>query len=116
MGKERSVTKRAKEVWLIATLVAATAVVCFVTTIAPVARAQPTSTSSRPSGRYVALQPPPAGDNTYGNFLWVLDSATGQVAVYRITSVKGEAEKHEFWMSERLITDEEYYKMQPQKK
>nr|MBP9714528.1 hypothetical protein [Sterolibacterium sp.] len=28
-------------------------------------------------GRYVPIPPPAAGDKTYANFLWVLDTATG---------------------------------------
>jgi hypothetical protein len=89
------------------------AIVAGVTTLAwmngrgPV-HAQTSGTSTRTSARYVALQPPPAGDNTYGNFLWVLDAGTGEVVAYRIASLKDDDGKHEIWMTERLITEEEY--------
>lgn len=64
--------------------------------------------TNKPVGRYVAIPPPPAGDNTYGNFLWVLDTATGNVVVHRIASVKNANGKHEGYVTERLWTEEEY--------
>lgn len=69
--------------------------------------AQAPASSTRTTARFVALQPPPAGDNTYGNFLWVLDSVTGEVTAYRIASMKADSGKHEFWMTERLVTEKE---------
>lgn len=72
------------------------------------AQAQPPAASTRPTARFVALQPAAAGENTLQNFLWVLDAATGEVVAYRIASVKDDAGKHDLWMTERLLTEEEY--------
>ena len=106
----------AKRAWLSIALALAVIGSWLLVTRSSVVQAQTTPSPTRPSGRFVALQPPAAGDNTYGNFLWVLDSATGQVTVFRIASVKNESDKHDFWMSERLITEEEYYKLRQQQK
>lgn len=70
--------------------------------------AENTTVTGKAAGRYVALQPPPAGDNTYGNFLWVLDTVTGNVLAYRISSIKDAQGKHDAWVTERLLTEEEY--------
>lgn len=59
-------------------------------------------------GRYVAIPPPQAGDNIFGNFLWVLDTVTGNVVAHRVASVKDANGKHESYITERLWTEEEY--------
>jgi len=61
--------------------------------------------SSKPAARYEALQ---AGANSFGNFLWVLDTVTGKVVAYRIVSVKDAQGNHESWVTEQLLTEEEY--------
>ncbi|MGO8754746.1 MAG: hypothetical protein ACLQHK_05895 [Gallionellaceae bacterium] len=72
--------------------------------------AENSTVSNKAAGRFVALQPPPAGDNTYGNFLWVLDTVTGNVVVYRISSIKNAQGNLDAWVTERLWTEEEYAK------
>lgn len=69
------------------------------------------SQSSKSSvGRYVAISPPSAGDTTYGNFIWVLDTLTGNMVAHRIASVKDANGKHEAFVTERLPTDGEFAK------
>lgn len=63
------------------------------------------------AGRFVALQPPAAGEKTYANFLWVVDTATGYVSAYRIANVKNEKGEHETWITERLFNEVEYYQL-----
>ena len=70
--------------------------------------AQSATPTSKPAGRYVAIPPPSAGENTYGNFLWVLDTATGNVVAHRIASVKDANGKYDGYITERLWTEEEY--------
>jgi hypothetical protein len=67
--------------------------------------AETSTTSSKPAGRYEALQ---AGANTFGNFLWVLDTVTGKVVAYRIASVKDAKGNLDSWVTEQLLTEEEY--------
>jgi hypothetical protein len=59
-------------------------------------------------GRYIALQPPPARDKTYANFLWVLDTTTGDVTGYRFANVKDAKGNIDAWITERLPSDKEY--------
>jgi hypothetical protein len=72
--------------------------------------AENSTASGKSAGRFVALQPPSAGDNTYGNFLWVLDTVTGKVVVYRISNIKNAQGELDAWVTERLWTEEEYAK------
>ena len=72
------------------------------------ALAEGSTSVGKSTGRFVALQPPPAGDNTYGNFLWVLDTVTGNVVAYRISSVKDAQGNLDAWVTERLLTEAEY--------
>lgn len=67
--------------------------------------AETSTASSKPAGRYVALQ---AGANSFGNFLWVLDTVTGKVVAYRIASVKDAKGNLDSWVTEQLLTEEEY--------
>ena len=69
---------------------------------------------SQPNGRFVAIQPPAAGDSTYHNFIWVLDTTTGKMNAFRISSINDNAGKHTAWITERLLTDYEYYQLQQQ--
>lgn len=63
------------------------------------------------ASRFVAVQPPAAGDKTYANFLWVVDSVTGYVTAYRIAEVKDENGTHETWVTERILNEVEYYQL-----
>jgi hypothetical protein len=72
--------------------------------------AENSTTAGKASGRFVALQPPAAGNDTYGNFLWVLDTVTGKVVAYRISNIKNAQGELDAWVTERLWTEEEYAK------
>lgn len=62
-------------------------------------------------GRFLPIPPPAAGDKTYANFLWVLDTATGYVAAYRMASMKNDKGEHGLWVTERLLSEAEYYQL-----
>ena len=59
-------------------------------------------------GRYVAIQPPAAGEHTMDNFMWVLDTYTGDMRAYRIVNIKDDSGKVQGWVTERLPWDTEY--------
>lgn len=69
----------------------------------------------REVGRYVAIQPPDAGEKTYANFLWIVDTATGRVSAHRIAGVKSAQGEHEIWVTERLLNEFEYHELQTKK-
>lgn len=52
--------------------------------------------SQRP-GRFVAIPPPTAGSDTYGNFIWVLDTETGDIKGYRFAQWKDDAGVLQGW-------------------
>lgn len=67
----------------------------------------PAATTVTP-GRFVALTPPASGgqNGTYMmNFLWVVDTATGSVAVHRVASTKNDKGDYDGVILER-VTDE----------
>lgn len=72
--------------------------------------ASPASSVESPkvAGRFIAVAPPDAGDKTYANFLWVIDSVTGEVVAYRIARVANEAGEVEAFVTEKLQSDTEY--------
>ena len=94
------------------TLLSVTAAIYAAVSSNSVLQAQTTPANVRASGRFVAVQPPPAGDRTLGNFLWVVDSATGETVAYRIASVNAENGKVDYWMTERLVTEAEQLRLQ----
>lgn len=65
--------------------------------------------SPLPVGRYVAIQPQRDSNNGYPNFLWVLDTVTGSVTAYRISSVT-DGGKHLGWTVDQLETPGEIYR------
>lgn len=67
--------------------------------------------AGKATGRFVALQPPAAGNGTYANFLWVLDSLNGKVVAYRISSINDAQGNHAAWVTERILTEEEYVQL-----
>jgi len=73
-----------------------------------------TSTTSSLNGRFVSIQPPSAGDGTYHNFIWVLDTATGKMNAFRIAQIKDSNGKLDAWITEKLLTDYEYYQLKQQ--
>lgn len=75
------------------------------------ATAQARSGGSAP-GRFVPMIPPAAGDKTYANFVWVLDTSTGEVTAYRLASISDDAGKVQAWVTEQLLTDSQYMKLQ----
>ncbi len=75
-------------VYIRSNLTAAQLLATIIVAPSNLAFAENITASGKSSGRFVALQPPPAGENTYGNFLWVLDTVTGKVVAYRISSIK----------------------------
>lgn len=70
--------------------------------------AQSQSAPPRNPGRFVAITPPAASENAYPNFLWVLDTATGDVRAHRIASVNDDTGKHAAWITEDIPTAQQY--------
>lgn len=62
-------------------------------------------TNSKTAGRYVAVQP---SANSFGNFIWVLDTVTGKAVAFRIASVKDAQGNPDTWITEQLLTEEDY--------
>ena len=60
-----------------------------------------------PPGRYAPLVPP-SGPDSYGNFLWVVDTATGEVKGYRFArdDKKERWELAEVWTTAEWVRDD----------
>jgi hypothetical protein len=66
---------------------------------------------NKPVGRFVAIAPPAGGQVGYPNFLWVLDTTTGKVLGYHFVETKDAQGNHEAWITEQLLTREEYMRI-----
>lgn len=62
-------------------------------------------------GRFVALTPPATPENSYPNFLWVLDTQSGQVVAYRIASAKNPDDQSITLLTEQILTESEFYQL-----
>ncbi len=58
------------------------------------------------TGRYQAIPMPPSDENLYGNFLWVMDTATGEVTAYRMGRTEKRGRPAE-WVIKQVLTEEE---------
>ena len=59
------------------------------------------------SSRFVTVTPPEG----HSNFLWVVDTQTGAVAVHRFVSLQDENKNHITFIVEKLPTEAEYYEL-----
>lgn len=69
----------------IATVIALAFVLGFLITVWTRNVSAQQRTAALSVGRYV-MAPPPAGDNAYASFLWVLDTQTGDVRGYNFAT------------------------------
>lgn len=61
---------------------------------------------TRPDARYKPVSPSSAGGNSFGNFLWVVDTETGSVSAYRIARMVSENKNEPGqWVTEKLPSD-----------
>ncbi len=77
----------------------------------PAASAQLVARPAAPpsaSGRYVMMSPPQAAQGNIGldNFMWVLDTQTGTIAVHRILQVKNSKGELSYWAHEALVDED----------